>query len=145
MSVTFYMGRRMPMDMLGAAVDGTCFEPAYECICGDDCHRDDTCLACRWSINLANRNASDLLWWLMSLSDDPLCGGMPAKEVAALCRRRLWPEERNVDPGFEDVITTMPGGVTLIDCGRDAGYLHGLTERLLRLAEHASDAWVCWN
>jgi hypothetical protein len=47
-------------------------------------------------LNLANRNAADLLAWL-GLPSAELYGSLPGRELAALCRRRLWPEKRNVD------------------------------------------------
>ena len=42
------------------------------------------------AMNLSNRNAADLLAWL-GLATDDLYGQMPARELAARCRRRLWP------------------------------------------------------
>jgi hypothetical protein len=89
-------------------------------------------------LNLANRNAADLLAWLGLPSED-LCGSLPARDLAARCRRRLWPETRNVDAGLPE--ERIGRSVFL---GRPAGYLRSRTEDLLRLAELAGDDVISW-
>lgn len=73
------------------------------------------------SLNLANRNAADLLAWL-GLPTDDLFGQMPARELAARCRRRLWPEPRN----FDEALPAQDEG-WCVTFGRTAGYLRGRT------------------
>jgi hypothetical protein len=46
-------------------------------------------------INLSNQNAADFLAWL-GLPTRDLVGELPGRELAALCRRRLWPEPGNL-------------------------------------------------
>ncbi len=89
-------------------------------------------------LNLANRNAADLLAWL-GLPSEELCGSLPGRELAALCRRRLWPEVRNVDA---EVPEERIGRSVFL--GRPAGYLQRRTEELLRLAELAGEGVVSW-
>lgn len=93
-------------------------------------------------INLSNANARDLMSWLDLPRDD--CGEMKASELAARCRRRLWPEDRNDDEGREGFVDASPGRATLIDCGRSPGYLRQRTEQLLRVCERAGEAFVVW-
>ena len=90
-------------------------------------------------INLANQNAADLLAWLGFPSDD-LYGQIPARELAALCRRRLWPEARNADPEVPDVARGR-----FYRFGRPAGYLRQRTMELLHLAELAGDGVISWG
>jgi hypothetical protein len=90
------------------------------------------------SINLANRNAADLLAWL-GLPTEDLWGQMPARDLAARCRRRLWLEPRN----FDEPLPAQVEG-RLINFGRPAGYLRRRTEELLRLAELAGDDVISW-
>jgi hypothetical protein len=59
-------------------------------------------------------DALDLLEWLGV--DRPEFGRIPARELAALCRRRLWPIARNVDAAFG---------------ARPAGALQAYTQELL--------------
>ncbi len=90
-------------------------------------------------INLANRNAADLLAWL-GLSTDDLLGQMPARQLASRCRRRLWPEQRNFDPPLPDEIAGR-----CHTFGRPAGYLRDRTADLLCLAERAGDGVISWG
>lgn len=85
------------------------------------------------AMNLTNVNAVDLLVWL-GYDGDPY-GELDASDLAARCRRRLWPEQRNVDAGrAHQVIERTNGGGAFI-CGRPAGRLQEYAERLLRIAE----------
>lgn len=65
--------------------------------------------------------AQELLEWLGYGPER--FGSMPASDLAARCRRRLWPMPRNMDPAKN---------------GRPEGTLRDLTERLLRMAAQAS-------
>jgi hypothetical protein len=123
MSVLFdIVGHRWPMDE-----DGCCLPPAS------------------MFLNIANDNARDFLRWL-GLPDSDLCGDMPARQLAALLRRRLWPERRNdSDLGRPSSIDRRPGKVTIIDCGREPGRLATYAERLLALAEFAGDRTIFWS
>lgn len=97
------------------------------------------CEICRdIHINLANRNAWDLLSWLGIEPD--YCGVIQARDLAARCRRRLWNEPRNHDEGIETIVSGR-----FIDCGREPGYLRRQTERLLFVAEKAGDHFVSWG
>lgn len=90
-------------------------------------------------------NAHDFLVWL-GVPDQDLWGEIPARELAALLRRRLWPERRETGdkgrPGFVDV---HPGRATLIESARPLGRLAGYAERLLLLAEKAGDGSIIWG
>jgi hypothetical protein len=89
------------------------------------------CTECAtFEVNVTNVNAVDLLQWL-GLEPTPT-GSIAPSELAARCRRRLWPEPRNLDPG---VPGHVEGRVTF--CGRAEGYLRQRTRELLRLAERA--------
>lgn len=102
-----------------------------------------TCANCQMSINLANGNARDLLAWLgIDMLDG--YGSMPAREVAALCRRRLWNETRNHDPEVPGFDSQKPDQARVIYQGRRPGYLREQTERLLKIAEAAGDNLVSW-
>jgi hypothetical protein len=99
-------------------------------------------------LNLSNVNAGDFLRWLGSdLYSIELCGSRPARELAALCRRRLWPERHGQgDGGMPEVVECNAcGEVRFIDFGRPAGRLAEYAERLLRLAEAAGEAEVTWG
>lgn len=97
--------------------------------------------------NLSNANARDLLAWIglpESYYDD-LCGELDAHATAARCRRRLWPEARNLDAEKPGHVDAAPGRATLIDCGRDAGYLQERTRWLLALCERAGDRAITFG
>jgi hypothetical protein len=89
-------------------------------------------------INLANQNAADLLLWL-GLPAEYLVGEVPARELAVRCRRRLWPEPRNVDP---EIAPEFSG--RFYSFGRPIGYLRQRTAELLHLAELAGDGVISW-
>ena len=75
--------------------------------------------------------------------DDPApYGELDARDLAARCRRRLWPEARNVDPARPAVESHGRRGALFVDCGRDAGYLQDRTARLLAVAEAAGRGTV---
>jgi hypothetical protein len=91
-------------------------------------------------LNLNNRNGDDLLRWLgyTPMYHDEL----PARELAARCRRRLWNEPHNDDAALPAV---DEDGGRLIFCGRAAGYLRERTADLLRLAERAGDGFIKYS
>lgn len=93
-------------------------------------------------LNLANANARDLLEWLRVPHDPSLYGVLPAKDLAVLCRRRLWPEFSSRDTGRETVIDQRPGMATIVLGGRDPDYLQRRTRQLLELCEHDLTAEV---
>lgn len=87
-------------------------------------------------VQLNEPNANDLLKWLWLEPSD--FGFIEAVDLAARCRRRLWPIPRNFDPPVPHREETTQGGyVRLVVCGREEGYLRARTEELLRLAERA--------
>ena len=95
-------------------------------------------------MNLSNSNAWALLEWIGITPDHG--GSIPARELAALTRRRLWPglRERD-DQGIPPSVHTVPGRCTLIDCGRDAGYFQERATQLLQLADSAGDGTITWG
>jgi hypothetical protein len=98
-------------------------------------------------VNLSNSNARELIDWLklsMDTSED-LWGRMPAREVAARCKRRLWPEKRNCDPARATRDTKRPGKCRITEMGRPEGYLRMRTADLLQLATRNLDADIVWN
>ncbi len=95
-------------------------------------------------LNISNSNARDFLNWV-GLHQHELWGEMPARELAALLRRRLWPERRNRDDeGRDGFIEREARGALFLSCGRNPGKLASYAERLLRLAEYAGDGMVVW-
>jgi hypothetical protein len=87
-------------------------------------------------LNVSNANAKELLDWLdIYRTDNGLIGDIPAKTLAAKCRRRLWPEPRNLDPFKPGKHTKRPGHGAVIEMPREEGYLQGRTKRLLELCE----------
>lgn len=96
------------------------------------------------SMNLSNSNAWALLEWVGIPPDHG--GAVSARELAALARRRLWPEvcERG-DEGISPSVTKTPGCCTLIDSGRRPGYFQERAGQLLRLAEAAGDGVIAWG
>lgn len=96
-------------------------------------------------LNLANVNARTFGEWLGLELGECLVGEAPAREVAALCRRRLWPERREKDdPGVPFSDTKRPGQCRVIVCGRPPGRLAEYAERLLALAEEAGGGVITW-
>jgi hypothetical protein len=95
-------------------------------------------------INLSNANAVAFLLWLGYTREqiEPNGFRLPARDLAARCRRRLWPERRNEDPGAPVVVDRAPGRSTVIDCGRHAGYFQQRAAQLLVLAELAGQGDV---
>ena len=93
---------------------------------------------------VANSSARDILEWL-GLPAEELVGAVPARDLTARCRRRLWDEPRNFDPGKPSIETTGILGARLIECGRESGYLRQRTEQLLALAEAAGDGSVAFG
>ncbi|MCY1023968.1 hypothetical protein [Pyxidicoccus sp. MSG2] len=93
---------------------------------------------------LSNTNARELLTWLGYTPQEigDLYGVLPARELAARCRRRLWPEARNVDPALVAREEHDDGHPRLVFCGRPAGYLRDRTAQLLSLAERAGEGVV---
>jgi hypothetical protein len=89
-----------------------------------------------WSINLCNGNAADLCAWLGAPYDEG-SGELPASELAALCRRRLWPEARNAGVARPAFVDEAPGQATIVSVGRDADYLPRRTKQLLDLCERS--------
>ncbi len=92
-------------------------------------------------LNLNNRNAHDLLEWigLPPTHPDDMCGEISARELAAKCRRRLWPESRNQDAALPLVIDGR-----VHEMGRVAGYLHGRTQELLDLCMRNLEGMIRW-
>jgi hypothetical protein len=64
-------------------------------------------------------------------------GTLRARDLAARCRRRLWPEPRNIDPAIPSSVDGI-----MIEAGRPAGYLRDRTARLLAIAEDAPEGVV---
>ena len=83
------------------------------------------------SVEMPREEALDLLDWLGL--DRPEFGAIEARELAPLCRRRLWPMPRNVDAAVTEI--DRRGGTTE---RRAAGTLAWHTQRLLRLVEQGS-------
>lgn len=152
MSVDFYIAKRMP-EALGG---GTRY--VYRCDCSerwcaacDEAYLNGTespamfsCDDCTdVSVNLHNQNAGDWLRWV-GLVSAPM-GEIKATELAALCRRRLWDEDRNHDAGvaFEDY--KGPKGPRVITGGRPDGRLRQITEQMLRVCEKAGDRLIAWG
>ncbi len=77
--------------------------------------------------------------WL-GVSTEYLLGQLLARELAWRCRRRLWPEQRNLDPPPTEEIA---GRCHVFS--RPAGYLRERTADLLRLAELAGDGIISWG
>lgn len=107
----------------------------------DGCH----CPPTRMYVQLSNANAHDFLRWL-GLDSTVLCGEMPARQLAPLLRRRLWPANRERgDEGRARGVERTVRGSTIIDCGRPAGRLAEHAQRLLALAEYAGDGTIVWS
>jgi hypothetical protein len=95
-------------------------------------------------VNLNNANAADVLRWL-GLPAADLYGEVPARELGALCRRRLWDEARNHDDGVRPYELTGAQGARAIFFGREPGYLRRRAADLLALAELAGEGTVRWG
>lgn len=93
-------------------------------------------------VNMANGNAWEWMQWVGITPDHS--GEIKASELAALCRRRLWGEERNHDPAREGSESTGSGGCRVIECAREPDYLRGRTEKMLRVCEKAGDRVITW-
>lgn len=91
-------------------------------------------------VNLADPNARELLAYVGLPQAKEIYGSIESSELAARCRRRLWPEARNEDPGREG---SEHGCV--IDCGRRAGYLPEKATALLKLCELAKGRKIVWG
>lgn len=144
MGVTFFIATRVDDDYL---------LPAYSCGCDTslmialECHEGDEpfdfsvyrCELCTdVSIAVSNVNAMELCrWWGIPAE---LMGEVLARDLAAACRRRLWPEERNEDPG----VPPSQRSSRVYDCGRRPGYLKERTQEMLRICEKAGDRWIAW-
>ncbi len=89
-------------------------------------------------LNLSNVNACDLLRWL-GYSPEP-SGELAARDLAARCRRRLWPDAWNDDPA----IPAHAEG-RFVTVGRAPGYLRERTGHLLAIAERAGDGAVLFG
>lgn len=95
-------------------------------------------------VNVSNDNAKDLLEWI-GVSSPDFCGELPATDVAAKCRRRLWPEPRNFDDERLGVVHEgSDGSVRAVECRRRAGYLRDKTVALLALCERLGPATLYW-
>lgn len=127
----------MSVDFYAARLDGDDLRPIARCT-SVEFDPGCECARCRHSLNVHNRNACDLLAWL-ELGPDPY-GSIRARELAARCRRRLWPEPRNVDAGVEP---SSSGRVHI--GGRPPERMREYVERLLAIAEFAGDEWVAWS
>jgi hypothetical protein len=90
-------------------------------------------------VSLANVNAADLMTWIGLPTFDVLVGELPVGEVAAKCRRRLWPIPRNDDAGSA---ATVEG--RRIQFARRPGYLRETTARLLELCDRAGTGSIRW-
>jgi hypothetical protein len=97
-------------------------------------------------LNVSNPNAADLVRWLGLPGGDDLCGAIGGRELAARCRRRLWPEARNFDPELpRHESRSSPDGALFVFCGRPEGYLRMRTEELLALAGRAGASVISWS
>ena len=95
-------------------------------------------------VQISQSNARDFFAWI-GVDSPGLIGEIPARELAALLRRRLWPERKqDGDAGILASVHARPSRATLIDLGRPAGRLAAYAVRLLRLAEHAGDGVIFW-
>jgi hypothetical protein len=96
-------------------------------------------------LHLANKNAEDLLEWV-GIESEKLNGEIPVVDLIPLCRRRLWPIPRNVDPGSHAVTYGGPGTGTcrVVDDGRRPQYLPEKTACLLALCFRAGGGVIRW-
>lgn len=148
MSITFYAskhdeGRGYHMPLFPCDCSRRWLDACDACGPEEDTPESYYCEYCQIEINLANGNAFDLMRWLGVEADD--CGTVDARELAAKCRRRLWDESRNYDPGVDSFVEKTEGHATLISCGRRPDYLREKTERMLSLAEKAGENSISWS
>lgn len=149
MSVTFSIAVEITPGFFDIAEDCDCLDAWDRARIDAEARGEETpdlfsCEVCRAEINISNVNARSVIAWL-GLPDDDLCGAVPARELAARCRRRLWDEPRNHDPALPGGVEVGALGALLVDGGRPAGYLRRQVERLLALAERAGDRFVSWG
>ena len=124
-------------------------KPIWTCKCNGYC---DACY--NHEPNLANSNARDVLSWL-DLEDEYLCGRLKATEFRARCKRRLWDEPRNHDPGMTaDEVAHHLGlepSCRVITQARAPGYIRAQITRLLKIAEEAieeageEETYISWG
>jgi hypothetical protein len=79
-------------------------------------------------LELSREDGLDLLEWLGL--GRPEFGAIDVRELLPLCRRRLWPEPRNVDPERCDV-----SGATV----RPAGALRQLVTHVVKILDGHAD------
>jgi len=86
-------------------------------------------------------DAADLMRWLgYPCEGGSPFGTLPVSDLKARCRRRLWPIPRNTDPALESRRRVGHSGAVLdTQKAREAGFLRKQTQRLLALAERASE------
>jgi hypothetical protein len=98
-------------------------------------------------VNMGNGNALEFMEWISIRAD--YGGDIPAPELAARCRRRLWDESRNHDPALsgEDRAAAMgvAGNPRVIVGDRMPGYLRMRTEQMLRICEKAGNRHISWG
>jgi hypothetical protein len=99
-----------------------------------------SCPPAQMFVNVANANARDFLDWI-GLAHEPLWGEIDARELAALLRRRLWPEIRTRDDAGRAPLVEH----RMINFGREPGRLASYAERLLLLAECAGEGTITWG
>ena len=98
-----------------------------------------------FALNVSNANAHAFLIWRGVPNHEPV-GGIGARDLAALLRRRLWPENRrHGDEGLPATIFVGARGATAVGCGRRAGAFARYTEELLRITDHAGDGEIIWG
>lgn len=92
-------------------------------------------------VNMANRNAQDMLVLLGIAVEDGLCGGMAAEDFQGrvLVARAL---AHTVDQALVPITYAEDGGAEYTDCGREAGYLAERLEQLATVAEFAVEHGV---
>lgn len=128
MSVTFYP----------AIVTGRDVRPLLRCACEQmrPTQVEHQCAACLASLNVNNRNASDLLAYLGL--EVRTHGHMEASKLVELCGYRLTMVH------VEAAIPTVQRG-NVIECGRAEDYLPQHAHDLLVIATLARGMWVAWS
>ena len=88
-------------------------------------------------VELSEDDCTDLLRWLGL--DGATYGFVTVGELAARCRRRLWPMARNYDPALHERRKVDSNGSVRMEArNRPAGFLRSYTEALLRLTQRAT-------